>query len=58
MELSSPKTEKFQEGTFQAQKIKKITLKKLLIHLFEKSYSYSFGNKLSSPPNYNTLMKL
>ena len=23
MELSSPKTEKFQEGTFQAQKIKK-----------------------------------
>ena len=31
MELSSPKIKKFQERTFQAQKIKESTLKKFLI---------------------------
>ena len=46
IELSSPKLKKlliFQEGIFQARKIKKFTLKKFLI-FFKKKSCYILGN--------------
>ena len=45
MKLSSPKIKKFQKGTFRAQKLKKLTLKKFLVYL-ETEFSSSKFKKL------------